>query len=47
MTPAVATAAIEDFQQTFAAVRAEMARVVIGLLIFQSRHSPAREQADA
>ena len=30
MTPAVATAAIEDFQQTFAAVRAEMARVVIG-----------------
>jgi len=30
MTPAVATAAIEDFQRTFAAVRAEMARVVIG-----------------
>jgi len=30
MTPAVATAAIEDFQHTFAAVRAEMARVVIG-----------------
>jgi len=30
MTPAVATAAIADFQRTFAAVRAEMARVVIG-----------------
>ncbi|MCC6765841.1 MAG: AAA family ATPase [Deltaproteobacteria bacterium] len=30
MTPAIAAAAIEDFQQTFAAVRAEIARVVIG-----------------
>ena len=30
MTPAIATAAIEDFQQTFAAIRAEIARVVIG-----------------
>lgn len=30
MTPAVASAAIADFQQTFAAIRAEMARVVIG-----------------
>ena len=36
MTPAIATAAIEDFQQTFAAIRAEMARVVIG-------HEPAIE----
>src|SRR5688572_13618174 len=30
MTPAVATAAIADFQQTFAGIRAEIARVVIG-----------------
>ncbi len=30
MTPALATAAIADFRETFAAVRAEMARVVIG-----------------
>jgi len=30
MTPAIATAAIADFQETFAAIRAEMARVVIG-----------------
>ena len=30
MTPTIATAAIADFQETFAAVRAEMARVVIG-----------------
>jgi MoxR-like ATPase len=30
MTPAIATAAIDDFQETFAAVRAEVGRVVIG-----------------
>jgi len=30
VTPALATAAIADFQEAFAAVRAEMARVVIG-----------------
>jgi len=30
MTPAAATAAIRDFQDTFAAVRAEIAKVVIG-----------------
>jgi MoxR-like ATPase len=30
MTPAAASAAIEDFRQTFAAIRAEIARVVIG-----------------
>jgi MoxR-like ATPase len=30
VTPTLATAAIADFQETFAAVRAEMARVVIG-----------------
>ena len=30
MTPAIATAAIEDFQHVFASVRAEMGRVVIG-----------------
>jgi MoxR-like ATPase len=30
MTPAIATAAIEDFQHVFASVRAEMSRVVIG-----------------
>ncbi len=30
MTPTIASSAIADFQQTFAAIRAEMARVVIG-----------------